>query len=565
MSADAPAPPVRAWRWALLVAVGFAAFHGPSLARRYEPNSWLFADGAFYFTTLRALTEHGRLEQQALQPRSWYEQELGWNRRLGDDWSNVALGREGRWYPKHPVLLPIVAIPLYLLAGTPGTLATNAGLNLLFVLLVFLLARRVAPPWLAAGAAILTAAMPFVQSMSYSFSNDLLGAVLVLGAVECTLGKRFALAGVLAGLSLWSRLTNAAFLPALLLLGLDAGGLRATLRAVAFSLVPLGIYAGLNTWQFGAPWTTSYQNVLVREGGAAKVASHARLFTVPLADGLRRIVLGADGAFLSFPPLAFGLAGVVPLALRRGWRFALAFALFAVLPAFAFAKYSWYRAHFLYPIYGLSAVGLAALAAWVLRRPPVVELREDWTLPRWSVPLGVALLLAGGPAFRLANRPDPALLSTRVAHATVLLDDVPCDYWNPQNERWECASWDKGGWMMTGRIVGEPPTVRGSERRGVWLHPHPSGKWRRIRFDALEPGRWTIDLALSDATRDGPVQIELIPRGSEPIPLTVQHRAEERRHELDIVPGEGPALEIRARATGDASWKQLLVEGRPGP
>jgi hypothetical protein len=565
MSAGLPAPPVRAWRWVLLVVVGFAAFHGPSLARRYEPNSWLFADGAFYFTTLRALTEHGRLEQKDLQPASWYERDLGWNRRLGDDWSNVALGREGRWYPKHPILLPLLSVPLYALLGTPGTLATNVLLNLAFVLLVFLLARRVAPPPLAAAAAVLTAAMPFVQAMSYSFSNDLLGAVLVLGAFEAALGGRLGLAGVLGGLALWSRLTNVAFVPGLLLVALDAGGWRAAQRAVGFALAPLAIFGGLNTWQFGVPWTTSYQNVLVRENGVAQVASHARLFTIPFVQGLRRIVLGDDGAFASFPPLAFGLAGVLPLALRRGWQLALAFALFALLPALVFAKYAWYRAHFLYPVYGLSAVGLAALGAWAARRPPVGELREEWARPRWTLPFFLLILLAGGGALRIAARPDPTLLSARVAHARVLLDELACDYWNPQNERWECASWDKGGWMMTGAIVGRAPTVRGEPRRGIWLHAHPSGKWRRIVFDALPAERWTVDLALSDETRPGPVEIELRPRGSAPLALTMDGGGSETQRTIAIAPGEGPALEIRARATGDASWKQLVVEGRPEP
>lgn len=555
-------PVLPMWRWVALVTIAFALVHGRHLAQRYEPNAWLFADGSFYFTTLRAITEHGRLEQKALQPTSWYERDLGWNRRLTDDWSNVALGREGRWYPKHPILVPVLSAPLYLLLGTPGTLATNVLMNLAFVLLVFLLARRFAPPWLAAAAAILTAAMPFVQSMSYSFSNDLLGAVLILGALEATFAKRFGLAGICAGFAIWSRLTNGAFLPALVLVAVDVGGLAAVLRAVLFSFIPLGTYAALNTWQFGVPWAISYSRVLVREGGTAQVASHTRLFTVPFLDGLRRIVAGEDNAFSTFPPLAFGLAGVLPLWLRRGWKIALGFALFVLLPVLAFAKYSWYRTHFLYPVYGLSAVMLAALVAWVLRRP-LPSFPEDWRAPRWAFVAVAMVVLGGGTAFRLMTRPDPTLLSTQVANARVMLDDIPCDYWNPQVERWECASWDKGGWMMTGRIVGTPPRLNGAPLRGLWLHPNPSGKTKRVLFEALPAERYRLSFALTDDTRPGPVSIEVLPRGGEPLVFTMNGRGSTREESVRIGDGDGPALELRARAIGSAHWKQLVVEGRP--
>lgn len=549
-------------RWGLVVAVAFVAFHTPHLARRYEPNSWLFADGAFYFTTTRSLAEHGRLEQRELHPQSWYVADLSWNKRLDDAWSNVALGRDGGWYPKHPVLLPALAVPLYLLAGTPGTLWTNVLLNLAFVLLVFLLCRRVARVEIAALAAIAVCAMPFVQRMSYTFSNDLLGAVLILGALESTFARRFGLAGVLFGLSLWSRVTNAAFLPAFLVLGAAQGGWRAVGRAALFACLPLSVYAALNTWMFGAPWITSYQSVLVRENGVPTTASHTRLFNVPFATGLRRIVLGKDGAFASFPLLAPGLLGLFASArTRRSWAVGLLLA--ALLPLLAFVTYDWYRPHFLYPVYGLSAMGLASLAALVWRRRDERPERV-WRIPAVAV-AALALLVAGALlAHRFSHRRDPAQLSSHLESARVYLGSIPCDYFNPQNERWECSRYDKGGWAMTGRILGDPVRVGGEPQRGIWMHPHTSRRWRRLVFPDLEATSVDLRLALGDRTRAGPVEIELLARGSPPVRLSLDKAGDVAQRTLTLSPGDGDALEIRARAD-TPDWKHLVVEGQLTP
>lgn len=551
-------------RGALVVVLAFAAFHGPHLAARYQPDTWLFADGSFYFTTLRSLVEHGRLEQKDLQPRSWYEQDLKWNRRLTDDWSNVALGRNGGWYPKHPILVPVAAIPLYLLYGPIGTLALNVLMNLAFLLLAYKLATRFAHPGIAAFVVALAAAVPFVREMSYSFSNDLLGTILLLGALELSFAKRFGLAGVLAGLSLWSRVTHAAFLPGLVIVAWDQGGWKGVRRAILFACIPLGVWAALNTWQFGAPWTTSYQRVIVRENGVAKTASHARLFNVPFLDGMRRILFGADGGPRTFPLLVPGLVGLVVLMFRRRL-VAAGLLLFCVLPLLAFAKYDWYRAHFLYPVYGVGAVGLAALLGFVPRFAPQENApvaRPSRTVRLLLATGAVVAVLGSSVAVRAAHRRDPQLLSSHLEQARVFLDDIPCDYFNPQHDRYECSSWDKGvSWNMTGRVLGEPVLVRGAPRRGLWMHPNPSRKVRRMVFDELPARRVELTFALGDQTHEGPVDIELLVRGAAVDRFTLRAPGEEATRTVELVEGPGPALEVRVRSN-QPDWKHLVFEGR---
>lgn len=546
--------------WGLVVAVGFLVLHLPGLVERYEPNSWLFADGAFYFKTVQAVAEHGQVEQRALQPVSWYEHDLGWNRRLDDAWSNVALGTDGGWYPKHPLPLPLLSVPLYWLYGAPGTLVANVLLNLAFVLLVFLLSRRVARVEVAVVVALVVAAMPFVRTMSYTFSNDVLGAVLVLGAMELALGGRFGWAGVLAGLSLWSRVTNGIFLPSLAIVGWSVGGFRAVGRAALFACLPVGAWAAFNTWMFGVPWVTTYQRVLVREAGVLKVASHTRLFTVPFLKGIERIVLGDDGGFRTFLPLAPGLVGTFVLLFKRR-ALAIALLLFAVLPLLVFAKYHWYRPHFLYPVYGASAVGLAALANLLVPKRwgsiPLPALR----IPRFAWALCLLAIIGSSVAVHAAHRRDPTLLSSHLEKARVFLDDVPCDYFNPQNERWECSKHDRGGWDMTGRVLGDQVTIGGEPAGGILMHPHTTKRWRRLVFPELEASEVELSFALGDRTRKGPVDIEIRARGAKVERLELDGAGASQTRTIPLTDGEGDALEIRVRADAPG-WKHLMVEGR---
>jgi hypothetical protein len=544
----------------VVVALAFAALNGPSLKEKFEPNNWLFRDGSFYFITTMAMAEHGRIEQRDLQPRSWYEQRLGWNDSLPEDWSNVALGRNGGYYPKHPILLPLLAVPFYWVFGTIGTLFANVLLNLAFVWLIFLLCRRIARVEIAAIIAAIVSGVPFVQAMSYSFSNDLLGADLLLGSLECALAGVFGWSGVLAGLALWSRVTNVMFLPGLMLAGWDRGGLRAVGRAALFSLIPLGLYGALNTYMFGAPWITSYQAVLVREHGQQKVATHTDLFNVPWDAGFRTALTGPNGAFASFPLLAPGLLALPVLAWRR-WRLALAILLFCTLPTLLLMKYTWFRPHFLYAIFGASTLGLAAFVQlFVKPAAPVSTPQPPLRLGR-PLLIGLAVVTVLALGWRMTHRPDPRLLSTHTHEASVFLDNIPCDYWGPQDERWECSHFDNGGETMIGNITRAPAVVHAEARRSLWLAPSPTRRWHRIVWPTLDAKSVELDFALTDDSRAGHVDIEVLPRGAPAQQIALSSPGEDVVRSVEIQPGDGPALEIRIRAD-DPSSKHVVVEGK---
>ena len=96
---------------ALVLALAFVFGHDAGGNARFTPDKWLNKDGSFYYLTLRTLVDRHTLAQDQTQPRSWYEQDLRWNRTLNADWSDVAVGREGHWYPKHAILMPLATVP----------------------------------------------------------------------------------------------------------------------------------------------------------------------------------------------------------------------------------------------------------------------------------------------------------------------------------------------------------------------------------------------------------------------------------------------------------------------
>lgn len=387
---------------ALALAVTEAATH-------YVPSTWIHRDGRFHVNVAETLFARASLEQP--YARSWYDEDLGWNRTLDAGWSNIALGARGERYPKHTWVLPAVSLPLYALFGLLGTLLTNVlffgaagGLGYRF-------ARAFSAP---APAALATVAFLFgssVREVVYDFHVDALGVALALGALGAAARGQGLPAGALAGVLILCRPTHALLVPALglLLLGARApeeargaatAGARAvpvfrrTLRAVGLALVGgavvLALGAAVHTVLFGRPWLAGYNRALVVEGGAAKVADVADLFTVPLEAGLDRYWNGAFGLRKNHAMLGLAAPGLLWLLGRRPLS-ALGMVGVVASTAVFMARYvwegdrfSWFALAALLPAVAVTLdVGGRALARLVRR-------------PSARAPFGAAVAAAGG-------------------------------------------------------------------------------------------------------------------------------------------------------------------------
>ena len=113
-------------RQAAAVLAGIVLAVSVTIAVRYEPYTFIRRDASFYATIARGLVTHASLDQRKVQPQSWYSGQHPGYANLDMYWSDVSVGRNGTWYPKHSFLISAASAPFYALFGVPGFLLFNA-------------------------------------------------------------------------------------------------------------------------------------------------------------------------------------------------------------------------------------------------------------------------------------------------------------------------------------------------------------------------------------------------------------------------------------------------------
>lgn len=548
--------PNRRWQ----VSVFFALFLGVGAAawNQYDPYTFFHGDGAFYATMNRSILE-GTLEQRAFQPTSWYEKPMGWNNHLDQGWSNVSMGHDGRWWPKHPILLPIVGTPLYWLLGPVGALWTNMLLLVLGLWYAARLAARVADPSVVALCAMGFTTLPIVTHSAYAYSNDVLYGFLCVAGVEAFVGESFLLCGLFLGLAVWCKPT-VALIPGLLGLSLLV---RKQWRHAG--LVVLGGLPGLlaiavqNTWMFGSPFTFSYDRIIVtRQGQPALEAAGVKMHR-PLTEGLKS-VWQDEGQGLT-RQITWGLGGLAgtPLLIRAlpvaGVTFLVSLGGFFLF----YAKYEYTYARFYLPWLFLSLAPLAQLVsagvasvAWLTERP------------RWLT-FSLAFLVATVVSVSVAvsRRPVEAWSASRaITHAVVTRGQgpgaTPCDYYNPRWQKWECSQVDYEPWLTWGVARKGECEFAGEPAPWLWLHPNP-GVSRQITFAGVPNGPLTLRYGLAPKSRFSGLKFTL---ASGPANARVQEELTVpdigKVHDL-VIPTHGGTWTLTVPEQV-SEWRQLCIQ-----
>ncbi|HHH29493.1 MAG TPA: hypothetical protein ENK57_14260, partial [Polyangiaceae bacterium] len=375
---DAPPPiaQVAVAVWLVITALAVA-----QAAVQYRPHTWIERDARFYTNTNITLVERGSLVQDEFCA-SWYEGQLGWNHNLDASWSNIALGRGGEHLPKHPILMPILATPLFWAFGIPGTLIFNLVFFGLAGAGAFLFTRRYGSRTGAMVAAVGLMLATGIRGHAYGYHVDTLILAMFALAMALSVARRGWLAGALVGAAVMLRPTALLWLPSLLLLIADRRDWTTMKRALVSGTAMLVVVALSNWWLYGAPWWSGYNRVLVVVAGVPQLADHNQAFSVPLEDGLRALWGGPYGVSHRLTFLIFVLPGLVLLARRRPL-VALAAVLGLIASVVLFAKYVWYGDRFLWPSALFLLPALAATFDWAADRAR--------RLLGWRVPVIAAL------------------------------------------------------------------------------------------------------------------------------------------------------------------------------
>lgn len=336
------------------------------VVHQYRPLAYLVGDCPYYAATAVSL-----IEDHDLDLRNQLNGGLEVHGR------QIALGRDGAWYPKHPILMPLAALPLVLAFGLPGTLLFNVLVFGALALVLQRLARPVAPSWAAGAASLLLVFGTFLRRYDYNFSPDLFATLVLTSAWLALQRGRDRQGGLLLGLAVTAKLTHLFLLPLGLLYAFWCRGRGGLVRVALVCAIPLGALALLNLQLFGSPFVTSYDRNVVVENGTPITVSHRGLFDLAPLQGLEGEILDPVHGLLSTSPvLLLALPGFVIL-LRRRPREAVLFLAIGEFLLLFFATYrywavSHYGNRFLMPLVAVAAppvaLAIERIAAWLRER-----------------------------------------------------------------------------------------------------------------------------------------------------------------------------------------------------
>jgi hypothetical protein len=356
---------------ALVFAIVVAWAAGRSWSQ-YRPLTYLLGDAPYYAMTAVSLVQDHDLDLRN-QLRGGLEVHG----------KQIALGRDGEWFPKHPVLMAVAAAPFLVALGIPGLLAFNILVLGALAVAMMRLARPAAPPWAGALAALLLVLGTFLRRYDYDFSPDLFATlVLVLGLLALARGRDGA-AGALLGLGVAARLAHVLLLPLALAYAGWCRGRRGFLRSAAGCAPTLLALALLNLALFGSPLTTPYDRNVVRRDGDLVVVSHRGLFDGDPVRGVAgQLFDPSHGLLPTSPIILLALPGVV-LHYRRRPREALLYLAVGEFLLLFFGTYRYWAASHYGPRFLMPLVALAA-PSMALTLEHLAALLRGWRAGRLS-------------------------------------------------------------------------------------------------------------------------------------------------------------------------------------
>lgn len=569
-------------RWNLLVPLALLVGFASSVIADYEPNTFLHGDGSFYATMNRSLLD-GTLVQRGYQPASWYEDKLGWNHHIDPGWSNIAVGKDGTWYPKHPTLMPILATPLFALLGYDGLLLFNLLALVAGLWGAFRLAARWAPPRVAAVTVLAMATLPIFTRNAYAYSNDVLYGALVVWGYDLFFRKRVGWAGLLLGLSIWAKATNGVLGLPLGLALLVQRRWRDAAWMAGMTALPVLVNLGMNAAMFGSPLVSAYNRVLVMEGGKQAISDVKDSFGRGFWPGVQALWSDPHEGFRTNALLLLpSLAGLAPLARRAplltaalAWGLPVYFALFI--------PYEYTYARFFLPWALLLMAPMAVLVARGLDG-------LDWAWERWgrdlaarrhalTAAVAVVALITVGAAVARRTPPSPWRAADHVTEAKVLRGEgraaKRCDYFNLRHMKWECAMLDRDVWQRWGLAVGKEcrfdrmAGAKAGQPRGfdagddwLWMHPNP-GVARSLTLTP-PPGRLLVRYGLAKKSRFSNVKL-LLDAGPSKRPQTLNVHGVGQIHELTLPADQRGASLTFTVPEQPHDWRHLCVAVRVLP
>jgi hypothetical protein len=147
----------------------------------------------------------------------------------------------------------------------------------------------------------------------------------------------------------------------------------------------------------------------------------------------------------------------------------------------------------------------------------------------------------------------------------VFLGELPCDYFNPSHQKWECSHAERHAWEYAGRSLGRECLVDGAPGTMLWLHPSPSGKPKRLVFDDLPPTAAVSFRALRVGDRPGAVTVRVRAQGQPLGEIALERPGADERGTWEAPPSlaaGGGSLEIAVAGAGQGGGRGVCLDVR---
>ena len=339
----------------LVVTLVCAAVYTGIVAYNYDPDTFLFGDSPYYAAASASLIGDHDLKIR--------------NNLRGSDAQHatfVAVGADGEWRPKHPVLMSVVAIPFLFAFGVKGLLVLNLTVMSALAALSHRLALRASPAWAASAATVTTALFTFVVAYAYNYSPDAFAALPAVASVLLLWGSWPMAAGLLAGAAFAAKPAHVVFVVLAFAMAWARGGRRGALRfagGVAPWIAAVMLY---NLMLFGGVGTFGYDRIFDpgAPGGLGTQRTDFSLAAMP-ENLVAQIVDPRHGLAATAPSVLLAFAGL-PFLFSRDRKLAVFCGALSISYLAFFSSYlPWTASHagnrFLFVPVLLSAVPLAAL------------------------------------------------------------------------------------------------------------------------------------------------------------------------------------------------------------
>ena len=299
--------------------------------------------------------------------------------------TQLSLSKNDYLAPKHGIFFPLATVPFYLILGKSSFIFINLILSVLMLVLIYLLVREFFNEQVSFLTTILFSVSTIILNYSYNYSSDVFSTVIILSGILFVIKKKYYLAAIFLGLSIFAKITNSVWVLLILFyiaieiyfekdkkIGLTLIELLKIGLILFISLIPTFI---TNYSLYGDVFTTGYHRIVnYTMNGEMELQSLTAEFSVSFFEGLNKLFFHHKfGILLSNLILIPALAGIFFIGRMKRKGAAILFVAIILAQIIFFSKYSFTHAtefgnRFLLLSIALTAVFVANIIDLIITR-----------------------------------------------------------------------------------------------------------------------------------------------------------------------------------------------------